>query len=111
MVTANATATAILTENPDIVTLVAMGSYGKFRTDEDEQCGLYIRNLLGGRQPDKNSVRQLILVGEESQKYDDSNLPHFDPMDRVIALQIDRFKFAMPVTKEDGLLTLLKFPL
>ena len=108
LVTANATAAAILSENPEFVTLVAMGSYGKFRTDEDEQCGLYIRNLLGGRQPDKDSVRNLILVGEEAQKYDDPALLHFDPMDRVMALEIDKYNFSMPVTNENGLLTIRK---
>lgn len=108
LVTAHSTAKAILKENPDIVTLVAMGSYGKIRTDEDEQCGLYIRNLLAGRQPDKDSVRQLILAGEESQKYDNPDLPQFDPMDRLLALQIDRFEFSMPVTAENGLLTVRK---
>ena len=108
LVIAKATSEAILSENPSLVTVVAMGSYGKFRTDEDEQCGLYIRNLLRGRQPDKDSVRNLILVGEESQKYDDPALPHFDPMDRVIALEIDKYNFSMPVTNENGLLTIRK---
>ena len=68
---ASATVRALKAHNPSKVTLVAMGSEGIIRADEDEQCALYLRNLLQGRVPDIEAVKSLIMAGEESQKYDD----------------------------------------
>ena len=78
-----------------------MGLEGKVKADEDEQCALYLRNLLQGRKPDKDSVKSLILAGEESQKYDDPSLPQWPLEDRVMALDIDSHNFALRITKED----------
>ena len=61
LVIARATADVILRDSPELVTIVAMGDAGKDRTDEDEQCALYIRNLLEGRQPDSQAVRSVIM--------------------------------------------------
>lgn len=104
LVTAQATVNAILSTSPALVTIVAMGVEGKERSDEDEQCALYIRNLLRGEKPDHSAVSSLILCGEESKKYDDPEQPQFHPKDREIALQIDSIPFAITVSREDGLL-------
>ena len=101
---AAATVEAIKHRDPDVVTIVAMGSEGKVRTDEDEQCALFLRNLLQGREPDHDSVRNLVLAGYESQKYDDPSQPHFRPEDKDLALRINAFTFAIKVNRESGLL-------
>ncbi len=100
---AGATARAIAFHKPEKVSLVAMGLEGKVKADEDEQCALYLRNLLQGRRPDKDSVRALILAGEESQKYDDPSLPQWPPEDRMMALDIDSHNFALRIAREDDL--------
>ena len=100
---ANATVRAIEHMSPEIVTLVAMGLEGQTRSDEDEQCALYLRNILQGRTPSKDAVRQLITVGEESQKYDDESKPQWPSQDRTMALSIDSHEFALKIVKEDGL--------
>jgi len=99
LVTASATAEVIRRAAPQRVTLVAMGWEGKVRSDEDELCALYLRNLLEGRQPDLDAVRRLVLAGGESRKFDDPAQPHFRPEDRDIALQINRFDFAIEVIR------------
>ena len=104
LVNAAATARSILASKPEIVSIVAMGSAGKYRTDEDEQCGFYIRNLLQGRKPNHNSVVDLVEASEESQKFSDPGLPHFHPNDKKWALSIDYFDFSISVNKENGLL-------
>ena len=104
LVTAEATVKALLRHSPDLVSIVAMGVEGQERSDEDEQCALYIRNLLQGRKPDPDSVRRLILAGAESQKYRDPARPHFHPEDMEIALRIDSIPFAVKVSREDGML-------
>jgi 2-phosphosulfolactate phosphatase len=103
-VTATATVNAILASSPPLVTLVAMGVATKQRSDEDEQCALYLRNLLQGHRPDSEAVKHLVRIGQEAQKYDDPAQPQYHPQDRALALQIDRYPFALRVTREDGLL-------
>ncbi|HOG45979.1 MAG TPA: 2-phosphosulfolactate phosphatase [Anaerolineae bacterium] len=110
LVTAQATVAALLRDDPPLVTLVAMGAGGKWRADEDEQCALYLRNLLRDSQPDRECVRRLILAGAEAAKFGDPEQPHFHPLDREIALDIDRCDFAVTVGHEDGLLVARRAP-
>jgi 2-phosphosulfolactate phosphatase len=103
-VMASAIVKAIHAAKPPLVTIVAMGAKTVYRSDEDEQCALYLRNRLQGRYPDPYAVRQLVLAGQESLKYDDPAQPQYHPQDRDMALQIDQYDFALQVTREDGLL-------
>ena len=104
LVIAGATARAVLRQRPGLVTIVAMGAEGMTRTDEDEQCAMYLRNVLRGRAPDPAAVRALVLAGESSLRFDDPALPQYHPEDREIALQIDSMTFAIKVRREGGLL-------
>ena len=80
----------------------------RHRSDEDEQCALYLRNLLEGRQPDPAAVRSLIMDSGQTQKFFDDSQPQFHPNDVELALQINRFSFAMQVHRENGLLVARK---
>ena len=101
---ASATVRAVARQRPELITIVAMGSEGIIRVDEDEQCALFLKNLFQGRRADHDAVRAVVLAGEESQKYDDPTKPHFPPEDREMALRIDSHDFAIRVEREDGLL-------
>ena len=109
-VVAEATAAAVRRENPPLVSIISMGDQGRVRSDEDELCGLYLRNLLQGQHPDVASVRKLVLVGGATQKFYDASQPQFHPKDVELALQFNRYPFAMKVTREDGLLVARKHP-
>ncbi len=104
LVVAKATARALRQDSPELVTLVAMGGDAVSRTDEDELCAMYIKNLAEGRSPDPAAVRSLALAGDQAPKYYDPDLPHFHPQDLDWALRIDAFDFAIAVKREDGLL-------
>ena len=104
LVISKPTVGAVIRQDPDLVTIVAMGAEGVVRTDEDEQCGLYIRNLLEGRQPDRDAVRSLVMTGNQTQKYEDRKFPQFHPKDPVLATNIDSYSFAIKVDRENGLL-------
>jgi len=104
LVTAKATARTIRRDNPAQVTIVAMGWNANVRTDEDELCALYLRNLLQGRQPDPAAVRTLVQSSGEVAKFQDSAQPHFHPEDCEWALDVDRFDFAIRVSQENDLL-------
>ncbi len=100
LVTAKATAKALLSHQAQRISLVAMGNNGVIRTDEDELCALHLRNLLEGRPGNPEAVRQVILAGGEIRRFHDPSDPHH-PRDLDIALVVDRFDFAIRVTMED----------
>ncbi|MBM3943456.1 MAG: 2-phosphosulfolactate phosphatase, partial [SAR202 cluster bacterium] len=60
---AEATVASILREQPPLVSIISMGDQGRVKSDEDEQCALYLRNRLEGRQPNLDAVRSLIMTG------------------------------------------------
>lgn len=101
---AKATVQVIKRQNPRVLTIVAMGDGGLVRTDEDEQCALYMRNLLEGRKPYKEAVRTIVLASRWSEYFDEPDPPHKHPGDRELALSIDSSTFAIGVTRENGLL-------
>ena len=102
LVTATATARALRSSGIGTISLVAMGNRTIVRTDEDEICAIHLRNLLEGRPGDPEAVRRLILAGGEIAEYHDPERPHLRPGDIDIALDIDRFDFAIAVTVEKG---------
>lgn len=99
---AAATVKAVLQDNPQLVTIVAMGDQAAVRSDEDEHCALYLRNLLEGRQPDRDALRQLIMAGGATQKFFDPAQPQYHPQDVELALQFSKYPFAMRVSREQG---------
>ena len=99
---ADATVKAVLQDAPNLVTILAMGDQGVVRADEDEQCGIYLRNLLEGRRPDPEAVRSLIMTGGATQKFFDDSQPQYHPQDVELALQFSRYDFAMRVSRENG---------
>jgi 2-phosphosulfolactate phosphatase len=101
LVTATATANALLSHGSEHISLVPMGNNSVTRTDEDELCALHLRNLLEGRPGDPDAVRRAILASGEVPRFHDPSDPHH-PRDLDIALEIDRYDFAIPVTIEDG---------
>ena len=107
-VVAEATVQAILRENPAQVSIIAMGDQGRSRADEDEHCGIYLRNLLEGRRPDPGALKSLIMQGGATQKFFDDSQPQFHPEDVDLALQVNKYPFAMKISREDGLLVARK---
>lgn len=102
LVTARATTRAMLATGQRRITLVAMGLNGASRTDEDEVCALHLRNLLQGRSGDAEAVRRLIRASGEAMKYGNAARRHLHPEDLDIALDVDRYDFAIRVDIEDG---------
>jgi 2-phosphosulfolactate phosphatase len=102
LVTAEVTVRAILSGSPDQVSLVAMGDNGIKRTDEDELCAIHLRNRLEGRPGDADAIRRLIRAGGEVERFDDPVRPYLHPEDVDIALDVDRYDFAIRVVFEEG---------
>ena len=105
---AEATVKAIQQASPPLVSIIAIGDRGAYRSDEDEQCALYLRNLLEGRKPDSSAVRALVMDGSQTQKFFGETQTQYHPQDGELALQQNRYPFAMRITREDGLLVARK---
>jgi 2-phosphosulfolactate phosphatase len=102
LVTARATARALRSGGAGGITLVAMGNNATERADEDELCALHLRNLLEGRSGNAAAVRGVILAGADVARFGDPSRPDSHPGDLEIALEIDRYDFAIRVRLEDG---------
>ena len=82
-----------LRERADEVTIVAMGQNAKVDADEDLLCARYLAAALRG---EPLPPTQVTLVEEWPD--------WFPRRDAELALQVDRFSFALPVSRENGLL-------
>ena len=98
LVTAAATARAILADPVLPVALVAMGDGGHRRTDEDEICALYLRALLSGHTPDRATLAK--LIGTMADLRDTRSLSEEDV---AACLNADSMPFAIRVLRENGL--------
>jgi 2-phosphosulfolactate phosphatase len=100
LVTARATARAL--GSAEHVSLVAMGEEGLVRTDEDELCALHLRQLLLGRPGAAQALRQVILAGGDVAGFHDTARVYLPTGDVDVALDIDRYDFAVRVALEEG---------
>ena len=82
----------------DEVTIVAMGPSVSDESDEDLACATYLAAVLRGERPPMPRVPLLADGATEGWP------SWFPRRDAELALQLDRFDFALPVTREDGLL-------
>jgi len=94
-VNAAAVARYIEAAGPKTVSLVCSGLEGRAETPEDTLCAGYLRDLLEGRRPDFESIRDRIVGSECSRRF-------LDPVERIcpegdveLCLDLDRFDFAV----------------
>jgi 2-phosphosulfolactate phosphatase len=88
-----------LQRQADDVTVVAVGHGGTGTSAEDEACAGYLAARLVGAPTDVAAVIASLWRGE------DRSWPEWFPRrDAELACQVDRFDFALPVTREAGLL-------
>ena len=88
-----------LRRNAEDVTVVAMGHGAAETADEDEACARYIAARL------VDAPTDVAVIVASLWKNEDPNWPDWFPRrDAELACQVDRFDFALPVSREDGLL-------
>ena len=81
------------------VTVVSMGERGAHEASEDDACAAYLAARLSGERPD---VARTIAALWERER---AEWPEWFPRrDAELACEVDRFDFALPVTRERGLL-------
>ena len=80
------------------VTIVAMGPSSSDDSDEDLSCAQYLAGLLRGEHPD---MPRIPMLGDSAPEGWPSWFPR---RDAELALDLDRFDFALPVAREGDLL-------
>jgi 2-phosphosulfolactate phosphatase len=94
-----ATATVrYLRERANEVTIVAMGQNALEDADEDLACARYLAASLSDGRPPMPTVT--LLADRDGEAWPD----WFPRRDAELALELDRFAFALPVSREDRLL-------
>jgi 2-phosphosulfolactate phosphatase len=81
------------------VTVVSMGERGTLQSSEDDACASYIAARLAGERPDVAGLVAALWQNEDREWPD-----WFPRRDAELACEVDRFDFALPVTRERGLL-------
>lgn len=89
--------------DPEVVSLVAMGSAGVEPSEEDESCAAYIEGRLKGEMPDFEEMKRRIRASPSGSKFFDPSQPHFREEDFHLAMELDRFDFVLKVERLDGL--------
>jgi 2-phosphosulfolactate phosphatase len=100
-VVANATARYIANLSaPDVTFVITGKSYNG--GDEDLACAEYLEALLNGNNPDVKPFIKRVMESRDA-------FPHLDPAQRDFPFsdleycsQVDKFDFAMPITRDDG---------
>lgn len=92
LVVARATLEACLATKPDTLTLIASADH-----PEDHACARYIEALHRGETPDLERMLEPLRASERYRKVMAGEWPGFPPTDVELALDADRFGFAMPV--------------
>ena len=87
-----------LRERADEVTIVAMRQNAQDDADEDLLCARYLAAALRGEPPPSTAVT---LLGDDPTV---GWADWFPRRDAELALEVDRFSFALPVYRENGLL-------
>jgi 2-phosphosulfolactate phosphatase len=98
---AQATARQVIRLGAEEVTFVITGRF-QGRGDEDLACAEYLEALLKGDQPDTKPFVQRVFDSRDALQHLDPAQTGFPLSDLDYCTQIDRFDFAMPITREDG---------
>ena len=103
---AGATARYIAKLSPQTLTFVMTAICPEDEGDEDVACADYLQALLMGKKPDANWFIQRVRRSSAGRLFGDSSYPQFPAPDLECCVDVDRFDFAMPVKRRDGLLVM-----
>jgi 2-phosphosulfolactate phosphatase len=104
----SATVHAIREINPGSLTLVETGRFKGGWGDEDVACADLIEAMLLGEPIQPHAIIQRVRDSKSGRHFSDPNDLVFPSADLELAVQLDRFDFAMQITRENDHLVLRK---
>jgi 2-phosphosulfolactate phosphatase len=114
LVCARATANWIAARRPQVVSFIITGArpagalpgWPATQGEEDLACADYIRTILEGAAADPVEAARRVRQSPTGRVFADPQRPQFPAADLDLCTAVDRFDFAMQVTRRDGLLVL-----
>lgn len=103
LVVARATVQACLLRQPKAMTLLASADH-----PEDHACAQYMTQLIRGETPDLERLLHPLKESDRYRRLRSGTWPGFPQTDLDMSLDPDRFDFAMPLTKQNGYLSLTR---
>lgn len=84
------------------VTFVITGMTFSGGGDEDQSCAEYLEALFRGKMPDPAPYLERVRNSGDAKLFYNPARPEFPEVDLAHCTEIDKFDFAMPVSKENG---------
>lgn len=94
-VNAGAVVRYIQSRSPEYVTLVAMGTGGDMRAQEDMMCAIYIKNELEGYPNSFETIRSFLAKVDSAEMFFDESRIDAPERDFELCMDIDRFDFVL----------------
>ncbi|WP_419788301.1 2-phosphosulfolactate phosphatase [Pseudodesulfovibrio sp.] len=108
-VNAGAIVEYIRSKNPEEVTLVAMGTAGTMRAQEDMMCAMYIKNELDGYPNSFETLKKFLAGVDSAEKFFDESKDYAPERDFELCMNLDAFNFVLRAHPEaDGVVRLEK---
>lgn len=108
-VNAGAVVRYIQSREPEVVTLVAMGTGGEIRAQEDMMCAMYIKNELEDYPNSFKTLKKFLAQVDSSEKFFDATREDAPEKDFEMCMELDRFDFVLQAESlDDGSIRMKK---
>lgn len=102
-VNASAIVRYIKSRKPELVTIVAMGTAGTMRAQEDIMCAMYLKNELEDYPNSFKTLKKFLAGVDSAEKFFDPAKDYAPERDFDLCLDLDRFDFVLKATPQpDG---------
>lgn len=88
------------------ITFIITGQRPNGRGAEDAACADYLEDLLTGKKANPEKYLQRVRDSVDARIFLNENEPAFPASDLEYCLAVDKFNFAMPIEKENGVYTM-----
>lgn len=101
-VNAGAVVDYIRETGPEVVTLVAMGTNGDMRAQEDMMCAMFIKNAVEDYPNSFKTLKTFLAGVDTAEKFFDESRTDCPEEDFELCLDLDRFDFVLKAEPVDG---------
>ncbi len=113
-VNAGAVVEYIRSRKPEVVTIVAIGTSGTMRAQEDMMCAMYIKNELDDYPNSFKTLKMFLATVDSAEKFFDDSKDFAPKRDFELCMALDRFDFVLKAEPCSGggvRLEMIKVPL
>lgn len=101
-VNAQAIVEYIRSKEPEVVTMVAMGTGGTMRAQEDMMCAMYLKNALEDYPNSFDTLKNFLAGVDSAEKFFDESKGFAPERDFELCMSLDRFDFVLRAEPESS---------